>query len=194
MRISAKDDFMRIRKVSIDVGHSNVVSTILSQQFYKEVIIWSMLSHPNVLGLVGAQEDIKKRQLVIISERMVYGNIMKYINENYANRLELVRDFSLSSLPPLKSNGSCTVRLKVWSTYMAPILRMGTSKGLVHLRFATDTFLTFNSRTSLCPTTSLLVPASQTSISSPQSPTLSRSCQPVRKQRAARRGSSLQNA
>jgi len=96
MRISAKGDFGRIRKVSVHVGHPNVVSTgILPQQFYKEVILWSTLSHPNVLGLVGAQEDAKKRQLIIVSERMVYGNIMKYINENHTNRLELVRDFAL---------------------------------------------------------------------------------------------------
>jgi len=73
----------------------NAISTILSQQFYKGVIQWSMLSHPNVLGLVGAQEDITKRQLVTVSKRMMYGNIMKYISENHANRLELVRDFAL---------------------------------------------------------------------------------------------------
>lgn len=54
-----------------------------------------MLSHPNILELVGAQEDMKKRQLITVSERMVYGNIMKYINENHANRLELVRNSAL---------------------------------------------------------------------------------------------------
>jgi len=95
MRIPAKDDFRKIRKVSLDVGCPSALSTILPQQFYKEVILWSTLSHPNVLGLVGAQEDAKKRQLVIVSERMVYGNIMKYINENHTNRLMLVRDFAL---------------------------------------------------------------------------------------------------
>jgi len=94
MRVSAKD-FGKIRKVSINVGCPSAFSTILPQQFYKEVILWSTLSHPNVLGLVGAQEDTKKRQLVIVSERMVYGNIMKYINENHTNRLALVCDLSL---------------------------------------------------------------------------------------------------
>ena len=54
-----------------------------------------MLSHPNVLELIGAQEDMKKRQLITVSEWMVYGNIMKYINENHANRLELVRNSAL---------------------------------------------------------------------------------------------------
>jgi len=72
----------------------DAVSVILPQQFYKEVVLWSTLSHPNVLGLVGVQEDINKRQLITVSELMVRGNIMQYIGENHANRLELVRDFA----------------------------------------------------------------------------------------------------
>ena len=83
----------------------DAVPTILPQQFYKEVILWSTLSHPNVLGLVGAQEDIKKRQLVVVSERMMYGNIMEYIKENHANRLELVRDFALLTVSFTKIQG-----------------------------------------------------------------------------------------
>jgi len=80
----------------------NTVSTTLSQQFYKEVILWSTLSHPNVLGLVGAQEDVKKWQLVTVSERMANGNIMKYISENHTNRLELVREFALITASPTR--------------------------------------------------------------------------------------------
>jgi len=44
---------------------------------------------------------------------MVYGNIMKYIDENHANRLELVRNFALLTASFTKSNGSCTARPKV---------------------------------------------------------------------------------
>ena len=76
----------------------NAVSVILPQRFYKQVILWSTLSHPNILGLVGAQEDRKKRQLIIVSELMVGGDIMKYISENPANRLELARDFAIALL------------------------------------------------------------------------------------------------
>jgi len=74
------------------------VSTILPQKFHREVVLWSTLSHPNVLGLVGVQEDIGKRQLIAVSELMVHGEIMKYISENRANRLELVRDFAIAHL------------------------------------------------------------------------------------------------
>ena len=91
----AKNTFAMIRKVSIDaLATRDTVSTILPQQFYREVVLWSTLSHPNVLGLVGVQEDIKKRQLIAVSELMVHGDIMQYIGENHANRLELVRDFA----------------------------------------------------------------------------------------------------
>ena len=62
-RVQEQDDLFKIRKVSIDDGFSdtwNVVSTVLLQQFCKEVILWKMLSHPNVLKLAGAQGDMEK--------------------------------------------------------------------------------------------------------------------------------------
>ena len=67
------------------------VSVILPQHYYKEVVLWSTLSHPNVLRLVGVQKCTKKQQLIIVSEFMVGGNIMEYISKNHTNRLELVR-------------------------------------------------------------------------------------------------------
>ena len=39
-----------------------------------------------------------KGQFTTVSEWMAHGNIMEYINQNPANRLELVRDFTP---PPL---------------------------------------------------------------------------------------------
>ena len=71
-----------------------VAPTIPLQRFYKEVILWETLSHPNILKLVGVQEDTGKRQFITVSEWMKHGNIMEYIKNNHANRLELVRDFT----------------------------------------------------------------------------------------------------
>ena len=53
-----------------------------------------MLSHPNVLRLVGVQGDMEKGQFVTVSEWMVHGNIVEYIKKNHTNRLELVRAFA----------------------------------------------------------------------------------------------------
>ena len=102
MRVGPQDDFLMIRKVSISVGRPGRGLTILPQRFCEEVILWSTLFHPNVLKLVGAQEDKRKRRLVTVSERMMHGNIMQYINTNHANRLELVGDFTIPATPSTK--------------------------------------------------------------------------------------------
>jgi len=99
MRVTLQDDFLMIRKVRISISHPGCGLTILPQRFCKGVILWSTLSHPNVLKLVGVQEDKEKRQLVTVSERMVHGNVMQYISTNHANRLELVGDFTVLATP-----------------------------------------------------------------------------------------------
>ena len=91
LRFTAGDDYMKIRKVSINDGHLGHTPSITSlQRFCKEVVLWSTLSHPNILKLVGVQEDVKRRQFAIVSEWMSRGNIMEFIENNHANRLELV--------------------------------------------------------------------------------------------------------
>ena len=80
----------------------DTVSAILFQLFYGEVVRWETLSHPNVLKLVGVQDDIENGQFVIVSEWMVHGNVMKYIEKNLANRLELVRDFTFPATSSTK--------------------------------------------------------------------------------------------
>jgi len=72
----------------------HVVLIILPQRFFSEVILWSTLSHPNVLKLIGAKEDVKKRELITVSEWMAHGTVMDYIKNNHTNRLELVRGFT----------------------------------------------------------------------------------------------------
>ena len=101
LRVAIQDDPLKIGKVSInnvffpawDAG-----STILLQQFCKEVILWNTLSHPNVLKLVGAQWCVEKEQFTTVSEWMAHGNIMQYIKNNRTNRLELVRAFTFPTI------------------------------------------------------------------------------------------------
>ena len=107
---------------------------IRPQRFYKEVVSWGTLSHPNVLRLVGAQEDMRKRQFVTVSEWMVHGSIMEYIEIHHSNRLELVRDLATPAAPLAQQDNSCTGRPRAWSTSIVSLLHMGISKGSVFLR------------------------------------------------------------
>ena len=96
-RFPVLKDLQRIRKVSITgilTPNLNAISAILLQRFYREAVLWSTLSHPNVLELVGVQEDMERGQFVTVSEWMEHGTIMEYIESNHINRLELVRDLA----------------------------------------------------------------------------------------------------
>ena len=143
-----------------------MILTTLLQQFCREVVLWNSLSHPNVLGLVGVQGDMDKGQFITVSEWMAHGNVVEYIRKNHVNRLELVRGCTLS--PPLLSL-RCNKQLH------------GAAQGLEYLHGASLThgdlkgvsfsssrnklpFLTFNRRTSSCPTITHHVPASRTSV------------------------------
>ena len=93
-RFPVLKDLQRIRKVgikSISTPSWETISAIPLQRFYREVVLWSTLSHPNVLGLVGVQEDVERGQFVTVSEWMEHGTIMEYVESNHINRLELVR-------------------------------------------------------------------------------------------------------
>jgi len=76
--------------------------TIPLQRFYEEVILWAMLSHPNILKLIGVQVDVGKQQFSTVSEWMKHGNIMDYIKNNHTNRLVLVCGSLSQPLPSLK--------------------------------------------------------------------------------------------
>ena len=58
-----------------------------------------MLSHPNILKLIGVYRDIDKGQFTTVSEWMTHGNVMEFIRKNYVNRLELVRGFTVPTAP-----------------------------------------------------------------------------------------------
>ena len=101
-RVSGRGDIQKIRKVSIGGIFTPRGPTIPLQRFYKEVILWETLSHPNILKLVGIQEDREKRQFVTVSEWMKHGNIMEYIKNNHTNRLGLVRGFAFPAASSAK--------------------------------------------------------------------------------------------
>ena len=106
LRVGPRDDFRKISKVSItDIFSAprNAVSTILLQQFCKEVVLWGAVSHPHVLKFVGVQWDMENGQFDTVSEWMAHGNIMDYIRNNHVNRLELVRGFSFPTAPFTKT-------------------------------------------------------------------------------------------
>ncbi|KAF9647913.1 kinase-like protein [Thelephora ganbajun] len=73
LRVSCRDDLNKIRKT-----------------FFRHVILWNSLAHPNVLELVGAQWDMNEAQFTTVSKWMACGNIMQYIKNNSVNRLELL--------------------------------------------------------------------------------------------------------
>ncbi|KAF9789124.1 kinase-like domain-containing protein, partial [Thelephora terrestris] len=58
--------------------------------FCKQVILWSKLSHPNVLKLLSAYGDMEKGPLTTVSEWVTGGDIMEYTKHNPANRLALL--------------------------------------------------------------------------------------------------------
>jgi len=80
----------------------DVVLITLPQRFCNEVILWSTLSHPNVLKLIGVKEDVKKREFITVSEWMAHGTVMDYIKNNHTNRLELVCGFTSPVTPTTK--------------------------------------------------------------------------------------------
>jgi serine/threonine protein kinase len=101
LRVAEKDDFLKIRKVSINGNFPVTWDAVLTtlQQFCKEAILWKTVSHPNILNFAGVQGDMEKGQFVTVSEWMEHGNIMEYIKKNHVNRLELVRDFTSPTTP-----------------------------------------------------------------------------------------------
>ena len=68
--------------------------TVFAQRFCKEVMTWKMLSHPNVLPLLGVKMEYK--QFVMVSEWMENGNINEFIKAHEdVDRIELVGLFLL---------------------------------------------------------------------------------------------------
>ena len=57
------------------------------QSFFKEVVIWKRLRHPNIVSFIGVTTD----PLQMVSEWMPGGTLTKYVENNPgANRIGLV--------------------------------------------------------------------------------------------------------
>jgi len=91
-----QEEIQKVQKIR-KVGNSCTLASQISafsatplQRFYREVVLWSTLSHPNVLKLLGVQEDVERGQFVTVAEWMERGTIMEYIESHHTNRLELV--------------------------------------------------------------------------------------------------------
>ena len=92
LRVYLTSDFDKVRKVRSLLwysGHWTDKLTIFVQRFCKEVMIWKMLRHPNVLPLLGVK--MEDQQFVMVSEWMENGNINEFIKAHEdIDRIELV--------------------------------------------------------------------------------------------------------
>ena len=59
-------------------------------------MIWSKLSHPNILRFLGVGGDTREGRYSMVSELMSRGNLFRYVKQSSVNRLELVRVFAFS--------------------------------------------------------------------------------------------------
>lgn len=64
------------------------------RKFFKEVVLWKSLDHPNILGLIGVcrWEGSPDARLTMVSEWMANGNIIEYIYHNESQRMKLLID------------------------------------------------------------------------------------------------------
>ena len=61
------------------------------KRFYKEVIAWKVLDHPNVVPLLGVPKDRSQLQFAMVSEWMPNGTINQFVKVfRDANRFNLV--------------------------------------------------------------------------------------------------------
>lgn len=144
-RIQETDDLGEIRKVrGGDVAAVKKRADTAFQRFFREVVTWNSLSHPNVLRLIGVLDGFGDHLFATVSEWMVHGNIMEYIRENAINRLELVRAFRFQVwlfILLLILNVSYMAHRKALSISMTPALFTETSRVFVcWYRFVSRSF------------------------------------------------------
>ena len=101
-RFTATTDVEKIREVGPELTFLLLMSfKCPAQRFCREAILWSSLSHPNVLKLIGVLGSIDAFNFSTVSEWMPQGTITGYTMTANVNRLELVSAvpyFSLCSV------------------------------------------------------------------------------------------------
>ena len=64
------------------------------QKFYKEVIGWKSIRHPNLVPFLGVLKDRTQFRFAMVSEWMPNGNINEFVKAHRdVNRFKLVRSF-----------------------------------------------------------------------------------------------------
>ncbi|KAJ7586435.1 kinase-like domain-containing protein [Mycena floridula] len=99
----------------------------LLQDFSREIIIWSQLSHPNVLPLYGIYylNDRETSQACIVSPWMEHGNLLQFLNKGPSeriNRSSLILDIA-SGLQYLHQQSIIHGDLKALNVLVTPSLR-----------------------------------------------------------------------
>lgn len=85
------------------------ITFVLLQSFYKEVVFWKNLVHPNIVPFLGLA-DPEFVPLCMVSEWMAYGNLLTYLKIfPRANRLNLVSN-ARNTFDTLSLNASSTSR------------------------------------------------------------------------------------
>ena len=65
--------------------------------YCREAVLWKHLRHPSILPLIGANVDLERYKLAMVSEWMVHGTINEFIrNQEGVNRAQLVSDWDVS--------------------------------------------------------------------------------------------------
>ena len=90
-----EEKVLKVRPSSLIVEEL-VELTLFVQQFAKEVYVWSKLSHPNILPLLGFSICEETGFPLLISEWMYLGTAWTYVQNNQEQGLSLVADLVCS--------------------------------------------------------------------------------------------------
>ena len=124
-RLEQIQNIRKVRIIAIFTPTYSTVSTVLLQRLYKEVVLWSTLSHPNVLKLF-AVEDMEKAQFLSLCRSGWTGPSWTTLNSiTSTDWIWCVTSLS-PPFPSLKCDNSCMGWPRVWNISIAPVLHTGT--------------------------------------------------------------------
>ena len=90
LRVYKAEDLQKVRKVILPVPPIlETYTKYRHKMFYKEVVMWKRVSHPNIVPFLGVSEA--PAPLSMISEWMLNGNVRDHIRRDpETSRLQLV--------------------------------------------------------------------------------------------------------